>query len=215
MIVKQENVRGSDLTIGTIYEGGPSLSDEPMHLLLGTANRGGIRPKNTEDGHTAFIALHSTSNVVEWPDTFDGKIGRYTYFGDNKYVDKDLNETPGNKAIQRVFKRQFETKLERLQSPPFFVFTSVSGMAPYSVKFEGLAVPGSSSPEIDWCTAKFHKQKGSKFQNYQFQLTILACRRIRQEWVKELLAGNPVAESCPEWYSEWLETGARVPYTHQ
>jgi hypothetical protein len=212
MIIKRENVHQSDLILGAIYEGGPSLSDEPIHDLLGTQNMKGIRPKNDKDGRTVFIALHSNSNESEWPDFLDESAGTYTYFGDNRDNYKDLLDTDGNKALHRVFNGDFDTEKGRMLIPPFFVFSSVTGIASRSVKFEGLAVPGYHGPQEDWCVAKFFKSSGTKFQNYQIKLTLLADKRIKREWILDLLQGEPLSTNCPEWYSEWVETGIRIPF---
>lgn len=214
MIVRREEVSKSDLILGAIYEGGPSLSDEPIHDLLGTQNMSGIRPKNGKNGRTVFIALQSTSSESAWPDYLDRSSGTYTYFGDNKTALKDLLDTDGNKALHRVFNGDFDTQKGRMLIPPFFIFSAVTGYSARSVRFEGLAVPGYTGPEEDWCVAKFFKSSGTKFQNYQIKLTVLADKKIKQEWITDLLLGDPLSVNCPDWYSEWVETGIRIPFVN-
>ena len=122
MLINRENVHQSDLVLGAIYEGGPSLSDEPIHDLLGTQNMKGIRPKNDKDGRTVFIALHSNSNESEWPDFLDESAGTYTYFGDNRDNYKDLLDTDGNKALHRVFNGDLILRREECWFLPFLFF---------------------------------------------------------------------------------------------
>ena len=215
MFVPKEQVSQSDLWVGAIYEGGPSLSDEPLHAILGVQNMGGIRPRNDLNNQTVFISLQSTSNESEWPDSLEKSTGVYTYYGDNRSSMKKLLDTDGNKALHRVFNGDFDTQKGRMLAPPFFIFSSVFGYAARSVRFEGLAVPGCNTPDADWCLAKFFKSGVSKFQNYQIKLTILADRRIRKNWVDDLLDGDPLSPNCPDWYSEWVDSGVRIPYVQQ
>lgn len=121
-LVQKKDVRDSDLWMSAVYEGGPSLSDEPIHLILGTQNMKGIRPKRQVDGKTAFIALHSTADEIEWPDSMDHSTGIYTYYGDNRTVGNGLLSSDGNKAIERIFSSDFDTKEGRLTIPPFLFF---------------------------------------------------------------------------------------------
>jgi len=212
MIVRREEVSKSDLILGAIYEGGPSLSDEPIHDLLETKNMSGIRAKNDQKGRTVFIALQSTSSNSEWPDYLDRSSGTYTYYGDNKTALKDLLDTDGNKALHRVFNGDFNTQKGRMLIPPFFIFTTVTGYAARSVRFEGLAVPGCTGPEEDWCVAKFFKSSGTKFQNYEIKLTVLADSQIKREWITDLLLGDPLSINSPKRYSEWVKSGIRIPF---
>jgi len=215
MIVTQEQIGESDLWVGAIYEGGPSLSNEPIHAILGTQNMKGIRPKNDHAGHTRFIALQSTASQSEWPDSLDKSTGVYTYYGDNRDATKKLLDTDGNKSLDRVFRGDFDTPEGRKKIPVFFVFTSVSGYAARSVRFEGLAVPGYNASQEDWCVAKFFKQGDKKFQNYQIKLTILAESRISKEWISDLKKGEPLSANSPSCYSKWVDSGERTPLVHK
>ena len=213
-IIPQEQVKSSDLIIGSIYEGGPTISSEPISTLLGVGNMGGIRPK-VNLGATSFVALLSTNSETEWPDGFDGSNGSYTYFGDNRSSGRGLLEPHGNKAFHRVFEADFSTQEARLQTPPFFIFSIATGHPGRSVKFEGLGVPGDSSNEEDWCVAKFFKDKDNKkFLNFQIRLTILADHQITATWIADLAAGEVLTPNCPAWYANWINTGRRVPYTY-
>ena len=214
-LVQKKDVSSSDLWIDAVYEGGSSLSDEPIHAILGTQNMKGIRPKNRDDGKTAFIALHSTSDEFEWPDFLDVSTGVYTFYGDNRTVGKHLLASDGNKALERVFRGDFATKEGRLLIPPFFIFSSAKGHPPRSVQFVGLAVPGFSGPQEDWCIAKFFKGSSGRFHNFQIKFTILADCRINKEWILDLLNGEPSSRNCPNWYKEWIELGKRIPYVQK
>lgn len=210
-LVQKIDVRESDLWMNAVYEGGPSLADEPIHLILGTQNMKGIRPKRRVDGKTAFIALHSTADEIEWPDLLDQSTGIYTYYGDNRTVGNGLFSSDGNKAIERIFSSDFDTQEGRLTIPPFFIFSAVDGFAARSVQFKGLAVPGCSGPQEDWCVSKFFRSTTGKFHNFQFKLTILAERSISKKWINDLINGEITSPNCPDWYQEWIEFGARTP----
>jgi len=213
-IIPQELVKSSDLITGSIYEGGPTISSEPISTILGVGNQGGIRTK-VNHGEISFVALLSTNSETEWPDEFDSSNGSYTYFGDNRSSDKGLLEPQGNKALQRIFESNFSTQTDRLKSPPFFIFSLAPGHPGHSKKFMGLGVPGGASNEEDWCIAKFFKGKNNeKFLNFQIKLTILADHRITASWLADLAAGEVLTPNCPAWYAEWIKTGRRVPYTY-
>jgi hypothetical protein len=95
-----------------------------------------------------------------------------------------------------------------------FLFSSATGYAPRSLRFEGVAIPGSLEPNGDWCVSKmFSLASGEKFENYVFSMTILADGHIRREWLQELVERLDCPEACPFWYRNWIRNGTRVPLT--
>jgi hypothetical protein len=211
--VRVENcdLDSSDLHVGATYEGGPTLGHEPISKLTGTGNQGGIRPRNFKAGSTALIALFSTETQVDWPDVVDTASGTVTYFGDNREPGKGLIENNKNRILHQVYQGDFESEKGRLATPLFFVFRAAKDAPGRSVIFEGIAVPGSTSPTEDWCIAKWFSKPGGKFQNYQIQVTLLADRLIRRSWVEDLVRGDGLSSECPPNYRHWLETGIRTP----
>ena len=210
--VTTEDAESSDLVVGTIYEGGPSLSDEPIHKLVGTGNMGGIRKRGGSFG-TSLIALFSTEDQPDWPDGIDRSTGSVVYFGDNREPGFNLLSRSGNKALHDIFQERFDSEKARLTTLLFFVFTSAPVGVARSVRFEGLAVPGDDSPEEDWCVARWHAKAGQKFQNYTIRLTLLADRVITQKWIEDSVSGDRMGDNCPDNYRFWVETGLRTPLT--
>ncbi len=215
MIFRKDQVLGANLHVGAIYEGDQSLATEPLSVLLGVANMGGIRPKKDSIGNRAFVALFTTGNESEWPDYIDSRTGIATYYGDNRKPQDDLHKPNGNKALRDIFNLDFRNADSRSLCPPFFLFTSIDGGAPRSMRFDGLAVPGAPIPETDWCTAKFFTSGTEKYQNYEIKLTILAEPVISQLWIADLVEGNNASTHCPVWFADWRTTGRRVPLTSQ
>jgi Restriction endonuclease AspBHI N-terminal len=215
MIFTPDVVQGQDLHVGAIYEGTASLADEPIHKLLGVANIGGIRPRNNTSGDTAFVVLYSTSVELEWPDALDYRTGVVTYFGDNRKTEMSLHDTSGNKLIRKIFSMNFGLPESRRSCPPFLLFSSAPNMAPRSVRFDGLAVPGAPLPESEWCVAKYFVGEGGKYQNYEIKLTVLAEPLIRQSWIEDRILERIPSTASPRWFDEWGTSGRVIPLTYR
>jgi hypothetical protein len=203
-------VASADLIVGAIYEGGPGLADEPIHKLIGTGNMGGIRARKgkASDG---LIALFSTEDQPEWPDKIDRETGVLTYFGDNRTGMSDLLDPSGNQHLHTAFRRDLAEEKNRVLAPVFFVFTKAENAPPRSVRFEGLAVPGSYLPDPEWAVAKWFTEKSGRFQNYVIQVTLLADRVVNRSWVEDLIAGDGSGQNAPANWRHWVETGVRTP----
>jgi len=96
-------------------------------------------------------------------------------------------------------------------APVFFVFTKAENAPPRSVRFEGLAVPGSYLPDPEWAVAKWFTEKSGRFQNYVIQVTLLADRVVNRSWVEDLIAGDGSGQNAPANWRHWVETGVRTP----
>lgn len=208
--ISTEDVAGADLMVGAIYEGGPTLADEPIHKLVGTGNMGGIRARKgtSTDG---LLALFSTEDQPEWPDRIDRSTGVLTYFGDNRTSVSELLDPSGNQHLHSAFRRDLSSEKARILSPAFFVFTRAEDAPPRSVRFEGLAVPGSPLPATEWAVAKWFTEQSGRFQNYVIQVTLLADRVIQRSWVEDLIAGRGLDTGAPANWRHWIETGERTP----
>lgn len=214
MIVSNNNLGTSNLIVGAMYEGGPTISHEPLHHLVGTGNMGGIRTRNSKSGKTAFVAPLTTSEVKDWPDKIDLETGVVTYFGDNKSPELDALDRPGNRALRALFSRDLSTREGRAMCPPVFMFSSPDGHVARTVRFEGLLVPGSRGNSADWCVARqFPLKGGGMFENYVFKFTLLADGLITRAWLTDLVHDHPETHNSPHWWQEWRNTGGRVPLT--
>jgi hypothetical protein len=172
----------------------------------------GIRPRNALSGNqTAFVALFSTGSESEWPDAIDRSSGCVSFFGDNREPNIGLLETTGNRLLHKVFSLDFDLVSDREKCPPFLVFSAFHDAPPRTVRFEGIAVPGCTLPESDWCRARFFKSSDGKFLNFEIKLTLLADPVIPRQWLKDLLLETTNSESSPTWFKSWVATGRRVP----
>jgi len=214
--VHTDHLEVADLQVGDIYCGGPLLREEPIHRLMRTGNQGGIRQRNNHDGSVCLITLLSTSQVVEWPNEIDGARGFARYFGDNRLARNELHDTPGNRVFGEISRLNLLTRTGRAACPPIFLFSSAPEFGPRSVRFDGLAVPGYDSAQLDWCVAKwFLGDDGEKFINYEIALTLLADGVISRSWLDGIVNGEQLGNSSPWWFKLWVETGDRVAMTRR
>ena len=195
----------SDVHVGGVFVGGPTISDEPLHRLLQVGNMGGFRVKKSMNGGIAYVVLFSTGVEQEWPDGYEHSSGTFRYFGDNRTVGKDLLSSDGNKLLGRINELDLDTPTGRLECPPFLLFSSVPKGPPRTVRSEGLAVPAIGQ----WCVAKYFGTVG-KYLNFEITLDVLADRVVSRGWIDELVQGKVDGPSCPDWYRHWLETGQAV-----
>jgi Restriction endonuclease AspBHI N-terminal/Restriction endonuclease len=209
------SLAAAHLTVGAIYEGGPtgSMAHDPLARLLPCGNRGGFRFRGSHRTHDYLMGLLFTSgHDPDWPDALDTETGLFTYFGDNKRPGAALHETPrgGNELLRFAFEAAHGTRADRARVPPFFVFKkSDVGRA---VEFVGLAVPGAKDvPPIEDLVAVWRTTKGSRFQNYRALFTVLDAGTIRRDWVHELTSGERLGTSCPTAFRTWVEHGRYAP----
>lgn len=176
--VSFEHLPQTDLTVGTIYEGGtqPHAAADPLARLLPCGNQGGFRFKGSHRSHDYRIALIYTSGEdPDWPDSLDPETGILTYFGDNKRPGTELHETPrgGNEMLQFVFDCVHSDPPRRDRIPPFLVFRK-AGPGSRDVQFLGLGVPGGKGVEpITDLVALWRTSFGERFQNYRALFTVL------------------------------------------
>jgi hypothetical protein len=207
VLVRYIDVPQADLVPGTTYEGGPSLSDEALYRLLGTANMGGIRSKNASTGATAFLALFSTFEEIEWPDKIDEDTGEVTYFGDNRSEGDELHSHPGNRILARLFSQKIEDHWSRSKFPPIFIFSKAKVSVPRSASFHGLAVPSTNLAPSDRCVAKYFGSGDVKFLNYVVTLTVLKDAVASRAWIDDLLEGRDSSQNVPDAFINWRQTG--------
>ena len=100
-----DRLKGSDLIIDAIYEGGVAgnTSDEPLPKLMYCGNQGGFRKVGRTN--PKYVILYSTLSDPDWPDSLDIYNGSFTYYGDNKTPGSLLHETKqgGNRWLKDIF----------------------------------------------------------------------------------------------------------------
>lgn len=216
MAVDFEDLTACDLVPGELYLGGTkgTLADEPISKLLSVGNQGGIRIAGT--GASRRVVLFSTGEHSDWPDSIDVRTGLVRYFGDNRAPCQPLLAPKGNRLLHNIFAVGLSSEPARRSCPPFFVFTAsgVSGVPGRSVRFAGLAVPGSPGvPREDWLVGKWFDGPGGRFENYLLTLTLLASGPLSRTWLNDVALGDPYGSSCPSALLTWLRSGEITPLT--
>lgn len=199
-----------DLGRGWVFEGGPggTIGGEPINKLLHGGNQGGIRISGPE-AEPNLLGLVSTLVHPEWPDAIDDAAGQVMYHGDNDTPGSDLLDHRGNRALQHLFARGFESEKERAAAPPFFVFSTANepGLPSRSHRFHGLAVAGAPDlPEEDWLLAKWFRGAAGRYQNFMLTLTVLDVPVVPRSWVDHLVSGGDVRTHAPDAYLRWVDT---------
>jgi hypothetical protein len=95
-------------------------------------------------------------------------------------------------------------------SPPSFVFGK--GPAGRDVVFLGLAAPGA--PDVtprDDLVAVWKTLDEQRFQNYRAIFTVLDVPVVSREWIRSILAGDPLGRGCPRSWQRWVEVGVYRP----
>jgi hypothetical protein len=210
LVVPFDQLDVCDLIIDAVYETGPrgTLDEEPLNRLLRCGNMGGFRTRGSRDERYQLVALFTTFDDSDWPDTLDAERGRFVYFGDNKTPGRDLHDTPkgGNELLRRTFEQLHITPPRRDSIPPFFVFSKAGRSR--DVRFHGLAVPGAPGvSESDDLVAIWKTVGAQRFQNYRAILTILDARRIPRAWIEDITAGTQPSPHSPEAWCAWRESG--------
>ncbi|WP_223273964.1 restriction endonuclease [Nocardia cerradoensis] len=204
----------SDLTLDTVYLGGPQghIGDEPIaRLLRGAGNQGGFRPIGSVLKKSVRAAvLYTTGEVIDWPDNLDPQTGIFTYYGDNQKPGRaDLHDTSrrGNLLLRDTFEAVHANAAARALVPPFLLFEKA---APGSaVRFRGLLAPGAATLGADDdLTAIWRSKNGRRFQNYRAKFSVLNTGRVTRAWIDDLHAGTAPTKSphCPGSWRAWVES---------
>ena len=213
--VSFDNLRGSDLVIDCIYEGGNrgNAGDDPLPKLFPKCGSGaGFRKKNRNDNtkKPAYVILFTTMDELEWPDYLDEETGVFRYYGDNRKAGRDPLKThmKGNKLLKDVFNQlNSDESLEDI--PPFFIFKKTGRGR--DLQFLGLAAPGNPNipPEKELITF-WRTINGRRFQNFESYFTILdtGIEPIRQEWLISLLDDHENnLQYAPDVWKKFIHEG--------
>jgi hypothetical protein len=212
-IVPFNGLASADLVVDAVYQSGRkgNHSDDPISHIVKVSNQGGFRYRGSLDS-LDLVALVSSLNDPDWPDTIDRESGTFIYFGDNKRPGRDLHETLrfGNELLRRFFEHAHSESTDRDNIPPIFVFAKTGEWR--DVRFIGLAVPGGADIEnYDDLVAIWRTSKGLRFQNYRARFTILDVPRISRAWLDSLAAGTKSHDLAPAPWVEWREKGRYRP----
>lgn len=213
-IIRFERCSTADLVVDAVYEGeagGKGISAEALgRLLPGVGNQGGFRASGAGD-QKKLVALFSSGEDADWPDTLDAASGLFTYYGDNKRPGHELHETArgGNRLLRNAYASLHASPPERHRIPPFFVFTKYpTAVSARSFQFKGLAVPGFSGvSQTTDLVAVWKTTDGQRFQNYRAVFTILDVPKVARAWIHDLDAGNPLTANAPAAWLEWARSG--------
>lgn len=215
MSVAFENLKGHNLVVDEIYEGGKAgnAGDDPISKLFPKlGNMSGFRKvsRKGDKNKLAYVVLYTSMSELEWPDYLDVETGIFRYYGDNRKAGNELTHTKqgGNKLLEEVFSLLNSDKnLEDI--PPFFVFKKTGQGR--DVQFLGLAAPGNPaiSPDKD-LVAFWRTIENKRFQNYEAYFTILDTKNvpIKQEWLHALLKNHKDSlELAPKAWKNFIEKG--------
>lgn len=214
-----EESADAGLIVDAVYEGnvGGHISGEALSRLLpGAGNQGGFRASGRGEDKK-LVALYTSGEDKDWPDSLDLNTGQFVYFGDNKRPGHELHDTQrgGNHILRRVFSLLHESLPQRRLIPPFFVFKKYpTGVSARSVQFKGLAVPGfpGLAPTAD-LVAVWKTTEGQRFQNYRAVFTVLDVPVVKRAWIEDLAAAQPITTNAPAAWVEWVERGRYRPLT--
>lgn len=210
-----EDLSTSDLVVDAVDEGAPGghISGEALSAVLpGVGNQGGFRALG-RGGNNKLVALYTSGEDRDWPDSLDPASGRFVYYGDNKHPGHELHETRrgGNKLLRRSFERLHSCAADRRRIAPFFIFQKYpTDVSSRSVQFRGLGVPGFDGlPATSDLVAVWKTTDGQRFQNYRSTFTILDAPVVSRTWLEDLGAGQADSPNAPAAWKAWLATGRR------
>lgn len=215
MSIKFENLKGQNLVVDEIYEGGKvgNVGDDPISKLFPRlGNMSGFRKVRRKDDKNklAYVILYTSMSELEWPDYLDVETGIFRYYGDNRKAGNELTKTKqgGNKLLEEVFKI-LHTEKELEDIPPFFVLKKTGNGR--DVQFLGLAAPGNPTifPDRD-LVAFWRTINNNRFQNYEAYFTILDTKNesISQEWLNSLLNNySDNLKYAPKAWKEFISKG--------
>ena len=201
-----EELQSVDLVLDRTYRGGSSgsVADDPLNRLIPVGNAGGFRYKGSVEA-PLLIALYTTGTESDWPDSLDPSTSTFTYFGDNRKPGRDLLDTPrhGNEVLRRTFARAHGGPQARAQVAPHLLFAKAGQGR--DIVFRGLLAPGARSLTADEDLVVIsHDRQGLELRNYQAKFTVLDAEQVTRAWLKDVLAGEPLSDNCPDVWREWV-----------
>lgn len=216
-VVPYDECPDADLIVDAVYEGDhrSRLTGEALSKLLpGVGNQGGFRASGRGEDKK-FVALFTSGEDRDWPDTLDLNTGHFIYYGDNKRPGHELHDTQrgGNRILRHVFSLLHAGAPQRARIPPFFVFKKYpTAVSARSFQFKGLAAPGfPGMPATADLVAVWKSTGGQRFQNYRAVFTILDTDKIDRAWIRDLEAGKPTSPNAPPAWIDWIKRGRYRP----
>ena len=211
---------GADLIVDAVYDNespAKGKGAEIIHRLLpGISNSGGFRIAS-KAAKGQLIVLYSSTDHPDWPDGLDQYTGIYTYYGDNRTPGRELLDTPrgGNKALANAFELARGGPDLRKQCPIFLLFERAEAQG-FSVRFRGLAIPGSAdTTQVGGdLTPIWRVANNTRFQNYKAVFTVLDAGVIDGAWVRDVIAGTATVYDdlrTPKALKSWVESGRYTP----
>ncbi len=196
----------ADLVVDRIYQGGPQphWGADPLSRLLPVGLQGGIRISGSQQA-PRLVALATSGDNPDWPDTIDIATGTVTYYGDNQKPGFDLHNTPrgGNSVLRDTFDWAHADAVARSKVPPFFLFAKAGSGR--DIVFRGVLAPGAPELTADEdLVAVWRSQHGRRFQNYRTQFTILDIATATRAWINDILVGDPLTANCPDPWRRWI-----------
>src|SRR5262245_45869092 len=93
-VIEFESLGTADLIVDAVYEGISQLASDPISRLLpGCGNMGGFRLAGKgQDKH--FVALFTTGQEKDWPDSIDLNTGQFTYYGETVRLGTNCTKRP-------------------------------------------------------------------------------------------------------------------------
>lgn len=208
-----------DLHVDAVYEGGTGTSgggDPIARLLPGIGIQGGFRSSG-KGPDKRLVVLYTSGADLDWPDTIDHELGKFTYFGDNKTPGHELHDThlKGNEILRRVFDCIHSRPAKRPQIPPFLVFRKhPTDKSSRSIQFKGLAVPGyEGEPSTEDLVALWKSNGTYRFQNYKATFTLLDIPVVSAEWIKAVMKDDAamINQLQPRPWQVWRDKGIYLP----
>lgn len=206
----------ADLVVDAVYEGGTAgtVADDPLARLLPVGNQGGFRYAGSpRRGAVRPAVLYTTATEVDWPDSLDNQTGIFIYYGDNRRPGRELHDTQrgGNWLLRDAFEWAHGNADDRRRVPPFLLFEK--GAPGRRAVFRGLLAPGGDTLRADDdLVAIWRSTRGSRFQNYRAQFTVLDVGHLSRNWVNDVLAGKPNdSPHCPSVWRAWVESRTYTP----
>lgn len=179
---------------------GKGVTGDPIHKALPVGNVGGFRISGKRKS-PLLVALYTSFENPDWPDSIDFVTGKVTYYGDNKSVGSSLTSTPrgGNSILELIFEA---AKLNKKEVPPIFLFSNSSNGK--DKVFQGLLVPGHESEKIeDSLLAIWKYEQNGKVQNYKATFSLLKTETVPEKWLASLWAKEPQPELEPDELRKW------------
>lgn len=205
----------ADLVVDAIYEGGESgnLSAEVISKLIPKmGNAGGFRYVGDAES-TPLVVLYSNGSNPDWPDYLDEHSGLYHYYGDNRTPGVKVLEKKGNRVLHQAFAKRHSQSRDRALAPVFLIFESIG--EGHSVRFRGLAVPGSGQMQDDEDLITIWRAKnGVRFQNYKAVFTVLNEVEINGDWIRKIASERKLDLQdlrTPSAIKQWVESATYNP----